>query len=89
MQNEPETNMTENKPKISPKEALAQALDKHTAFEAQVAAADRLAKVADDVVNDPPMTDAELAEQRASWVRGEMGMGSDADEAAYRAAKGE
>ena len=25
--------MTENKPKISPKEALAQALDKHTAFE--------------------------------------------------------
>ena len=37
----------------------------------------------------PPMTDAELADQRASWVRGEMGMGSDADEAAYRAAKGE
>lgn len=35
------------------------------------------------------MTDAELDEQRASWVCGEMGLGSDADEAAFRAAKGE
>lgn len=33
MENELETNMTENKPKISTKEALAQTLDKHTAFE--------------------------------------------------------
>lgn len=32
------------------------------------------------------MTDAELAAQRASFVRGEVGMGSDRDEAAYRAA---
>lgn len=30
------------------------------------------------------MTSHELAEHRASWVRGEMGMGSDADEVAYR-----
>ena len=33
MENELETNMAENKPKISTKEALAQTLDKHTAFE--------------------------------------------------------
>ena len=33
-----------------------------------------------------PLTPAEIARQRASWVRGEMGMGDDADEAAYRAA---
>ena len=36
------------------------------------------------------MTPAELAamhsEQRASWVRGEMGLGSDADEQRWRAA---
>lgn len=33
MQNELETIMTENKPKISTKEVLVQALDKHTALE--------------------------------------------------------
>lgn len=33
-----------------------------------------------------PMTPEEIEAQRQSWVRGEMGMGSDADEAAYRAA---
>ena len=33
-----------------------------------------------------PMTDAEWAAQKASFVRGEVGMGSDRDEAAYRAA---
>lgn len=33
-----------------------------------------------------PMTDAELAAQKASFVRGEIGMGSDRDETAYRAA---
>lgn len=30
------------------------------------------------------MSDAELKQQVQSWVRGEMGMGSDTDEAAYR-----
>jgi hypothetical protein len=33
---------------------------------------------------DNPPSDAELAVQRESFVRGEMGMGSDADEAEYR-----
>ena len=33
-----------------------------------------------------PMTDAERAAQRASFARGEIGMGSDRDEAEYRAA---
>lgn len=33
-----------------------------------------------------PMTPEDIEAQRQSWVRGEMGMGSDADEAAYRAA---
>lgn len=33
-----------------------------------------------------PMTEAEMAAQQASWARGEVGMGSDRDEAAYRAA---
>lgn len=33
-----------------------------------------------------PMTPEEVEAQRQSWVRGEMGLGSDADEAAYRAA---
>jgi hypothetical protein len=32
----------------------------------------------------PPMTNAERAEQMQSWARGEMAIGSDADEAAYR-----
>ena len=31
---------------------------------------------------DPPMTKAERAEQMQSWMRGEMAIGSDADEAA-------
>lgn len=30
------------------------------------------------------MTESELRAQRASWVRGEMGIGSDRDEAEYR-----
>lgn len=34
----------------------------------------------------PPMTEAELKAQRDSFVRAEVGFGSDADEAAYRAA---
>ena len=33
-----------------------------------------------------PMTESELAAQKASYARGEVGMGSDRDEAAYRAA---
>lgn len=33
-----------------------------------------------------PMTEAERAAQQASWARGEVGMGSDRDEAEYRAA---
>ena len=33
----------------------------------------------------PPMSEAEYAEQRASFVRGQLAFGSDADEAAYRA----
>lgn len=33
-----------------------------------------------------PATEAELAAQRASFVRGQVGMGSDRDEAEYRAA---
>jgi hypothetical protein len=32
----------------------------------------------------PPMTKAERAEQMQSWARGEMAIGSDADELAYR-----
>ena len=32
-----------------------------------------------------PVTEAELREQRKSWVRGEMSIGLDRDEAAYRA----
>lgn len=34
----------------------------------------------------PPMTEVELKAQRDSWVRGEIGFGSDADESAYREA---
>lgn len=34
----------------------------------------------------PPMTEAELRAQSDSFVRAEMAWGSDADEAAYRAA---
>lgn len=33
-----------------------------------------------------PMSKEELEAQRRSWVRGEAGLGSDADEAAHRAA---
>jgi hypothetical protein len=36
------------------------------------------------VRHSPPMTDAELIAQKQSWVRGEMAIGSDADETAYR-----
>jgi len=32
----------------------------------------------------PPMTQAEKRAQMQSWVRGEMGFGSDADERAWR-----
>ena len=32
----------------------------------------------------PPMTQAEKRDQMRSWVRGEMGFGSDADERAWR-----
>jgi hypothetical protein len=46
----------------------------------------RLAALIEAARNRPPMTDAELEAQRRSWVRGEMGLGSDADEAAYREA---
>lgn len=34
----------------------------------------------------PEEQEAHRREQRESWVRGEMGIGSDADEAKYRAA---
>ena len=38
----------------------------------------------------PPMTEEEKRAQMQSWVRGEMGFGSDADERAWRdAQKGE
>jgi len=33
----------------------------------------------------PPMTEAELRAQRDSWVRGEMAIGLDRQEAAFRA----
>lgn len=33
----------------------------------------------------PEQQEAELRAQRESWVRGEMAMGSDADEVRYRA----
>lgn len=44
----------------------------------------RLARLRWDAMT-PEQQEAELRAQRDSWVRGEMGMGSDADEARYRA----
>ena len=37
-----------------------------------------------EMARNHQMSDAELEQQAQSWVRGEMGMGADADEAAYR-----
>lgn len=38
-----------------------------------------------DAVRDHKMTQAEREAQRASWVRGELAIGNDRDEGAYRA----
>lgn len=40
----------------------------------------------DRLRNLPPATPEQIAAQRRSWVVGEMGMGSDADEAEYASA---
>ena len=42
-----------------------------------------------DQARERPVTENELQEQRQSWVRGEMAIGLDRDEAAYRDAQPE
>lgn len=49
----------------------------------------RLNQLLEQARNAPPMTEAELAEQKLSFVRAEMGFGSDAKEAEIRKLTGE
>lgn len=46
----------------------------------------KLERMIEDARKRPPMTDDEMREQQASFVRGQLAFGLDADEAAYRAA---